>query len=60
MSTHMTAGPNRRRRQSRQRGVLLGVVLVLLAVLFAAGIFALWSMRGETSAAGRFRRAAPR
>jgi hypothetical protein len=35
--------------------VLLGVVLVLLAVLFAAGIFALWSMRSETSSAGRDR-----
>jgi hypothetical protein len=35
--------------------VLLGVVLVLLAVLFAAGIFALWSMRGDTGAAGRDR-----
>ena len=50
--------PRRRRRpagRARQRGVLLGVVLVLLAVLFAAGIFALWSMRGETSSAGRDR-----
>ena len=55
MSTHMTDRPHRRRSGSRQRGVLLGVVLVLLAVLFAAGIFALWSMRGETSAAGRDR-----
>ena len=42
-------------RRSRQRGVLLGVVLILLAVLFAAGIFALWSMRGDTGAAGRDR-----
>lgn len=41
--------------RSRQRGVLLGVVLVLLAVLFAAGIFALWSMRSDTGAAGRDR-----
>jgi len=42
-------------RRSRQRGVLLGIVLILLAVLFAAGIFALWSMRGDTSSAGRDR-----
>ncbi len=55
MSTHMTHRLARRPRRSRQSGVLLGVVLVLLAVLFAAGIFALWSMRGETSAAGRDR-----
>lgn len=41
--------------RSRQRGVLLGVVLVLLAVLFAAGIFALWSMRSDTGSAGRDR-----
>ena len=54
MSTHMRHRPDRR-RASRQSGVLLGVVLVLLAVLFAAGVFALWSMRGETSAAGRDR-----
>jgi len=51
--------PRRRRmirsRRSRQRGVLLGVVLILLAVLFAAGIFALWSMRSDTGAAGRDR-----
>ncbi|HWE26896.1 MAG TPA: hypothetical protein VHB97_02790 [Polyangia bacterium] len=42
-------------RRSRQRGVLLGIVLILLAVLFAAGIFALWSMRGDTGSAGRDR-----
>src|SRR4051812_37331150 len=42
-------------RRSRQRGVLLGIVIVLLAVLFTAGIFALWSMRGDTSSAGRDR-----
>ncbi len=45
----------RRPRRSRQRGVLLGVVLILLAVLFAAGIFALWSMRSDTGSAGRDR-----
>jgi hypothetical protein len=46
---------SRRSRRSRQRGVLLGVVLILLAVLFAAGIFALWSMRSDTGSAGRDR-----
>jgi hypothetical protein len=35
--------------------VLLGIVLVLLAVLFAAGILALWSVRNETASAGRDR-----
>jgi len=42
-------------RRSRQRGVLLGVVLVLMGVLFAAGAIALWSMRSETNSAGRDR-----
>ena len=58
MSPHMHIRrdrPHRRFGRARQRGVLLGVVLVLLAILFAAGIFALWSMRGETSSAGRDR-----
>jgi hypothetical protein len=45
----------RRPRRSRQSGVLLGIVLILLAVLFAAGAFALWSMRGDTASAGRDR-----
>jgi hypothetical protein len=45
----------RRMRRSRQRGVLLGVVMVLLAILFTAGLFALWSMRNETSSAGQDR-----
>jgi hypothetical protein len=39
----------------RQGGVILGIVLVLLALLFAAGIFALWSLRSDTGAAGRDR-----
>jgi hypothetical protein len=42
-------------RGSRQRGALLGVVLVLLGVLFAAGAFALWSSRSDLGAAGRDR-----
>jgi hypothetical protein len=45
----------RRLRQSRQRGALLGVVLVLIAVLFTAGAFALSAMRADTGAAGRDR-----
>jgi hypothetical protein len=39
-------------RRSRERGLLLGVVLVLLGIAIATGAFALWSMRGDTSAAG--------
>jgi hypothetical protein len=46
---------NRLPHRSRQRGVLLGVVLVLMAVLFTAGAFALWSMRSDTGSAGRDR-----
>jgi len=48
-SRHTT---RRRPRRSRQSGVLLGIVLILLAVLFAAGAFALWSMRGDVNSAG--------
>jgi hypothetical protein len=44
-----------RRRHRRQSGVILGIVLVLLALLFAAGIFALWSLRSDTGSAGRDR-----
>jgi hypothetical protein len=46
---------NRLPHRSRQHGVLLGVVLVLMAVLFTAGAFALWSMRSDTGSAGRDR-----
>jgi hypothetical protein len=42
-------------RRSRKRGALLGVVLILIAILFAAGVFALSSMRSDTAAAGRDR-----
>jgi hypothetical protein len=44
---------HRRRRQAS--GVILGIVLILIAVLFAAGLFALWSTRSDTSAAGHDR-----
>ena len=54
MSPHLST-PRHRQRQRRQRGVLLGIVMVLLAVLFAAGAFALWSMRSENSSAGHDR-----
>jgi len=49
--------PSHRRppRRSRQSGVLLGIVLILLVILFAAGLFALWSMRGDTASAGQDR-----
>ena len=45
----------RRPRRRRDRGVLLGVVLVLVLALFTAGVFALASMRSDTGAAGRDR-----
>jgi hypothetical protein len=53
----MTRLRQRRRPQRwrRQRGMLLGVVLVLVFALFAAGVFALASMRSDTGAAGRDR-----
>jgi hypothetical protein len=53
--SHSTTSRRRPLRRSRQRGVLLGIVLVLLAILFAAGVFALWSLRGDTASAGRDR-----
>lgn len=39
-------------RQRRDRGALLGVVLVLSTVLFAASIFAYWGLKSDTSTAG--------
>lgn len=39
-------------RRSRERGLLLGVVLVLLGIVVASGALALWSMRTDTGAAG--------
>ena len=53
--SHRPSPLRRPPRRSRQSGVLLGVVLILLVVLFAAGLFALWSMRGDTASAGQDR-----
>ncbi|MGZ3440226.1 MAG: hypothetical protein ACXVDD_11955 [Polyangia bacterium] len=50
--------PHRRRRpirRTRPRGVILGIVLILIAVIFAAGLFALWSTRTDTASAGHDR-----
>lgn len=53
--SHRPTSPRRPPRRSRQSGVLLGIVLILLVILFAAGLFALWSMRGDTASAGQDR-----
>lgn len=37
-------------RRNRQRGALLGIVLVLLVVLLAAGMFAFFGLRTDTAA----------
>jgi hypothetical protein len=39
----------------RERGALLGVVLILLGVIVAASAFAMWGLRTDTSAAGNDR-----
>lgn len=53
--SHRPSSHRRPPRRSRQSGVLLGIVLILLVILFAAGLFALWSMRGDTASAGQDR-----
>ena len=53
--SHHPSSHRRPPRRSRQSGVLLGIVLILLVILFAAGLFALWSMRGDTASAGQDR-----
>lgn len=42
-----------RRRQSRQRGALLGIVMVFLAIILAVSTVAVWNLRSDTSSAGR-------
>ena len=44
-----------RRRTSRERGALLGVVMILLAIILAVSAFALWNLRSDTGAAGNDR-----
>jgi hypothetical protein len=39
----------------RERGAILGIVLILMAVLLAAGVFAFWGLKSDTGAAGRDR-----
>ena len=45
----------RRIRGSRQRGALLGVVLLLLVAVFSASVFAMWTVRTDSGSAGRDR-----
>ena len=42
-------------RDGRERGALLGIVLILMVVLLAASGFALWSLRSDTAGAGNDR-----
>lgn len=52
----MTRPPSIRPRSiNRERGALLGIVLVLLVVVLGASAFALWSLRSDTGAAGKDR-----
>ena len=39
----------------RERGALLGVVLILLAIILAASAFALWNLRTDTGSTGNDR-----
>lgn len=43
------------RRRSRERGALLGIVLILLVVVMITGTLAIWGVRSDTSAAGNDR-----
>jgi Tfp pilus assembly protein PilX len=44
-----------RRAHRRDRGALLGIVLVLLTLVLAASAFAFWGLRGDTNATGNDR-----
>jgi hypothetical protein len=44
-----------RRTQRRERGAVLGIVVVLLAVILAASAFAMWTMRSDVGGARRDR-----
>jgi hypothetical protein len=41
-----------RRQVKKERGALLGIVMVLLVLILAASGFAFWGLRGETQSAG--------
>ena len=43
------------RRRSKERGALLGIVMVLLVVILAAGVFAFYGLKSDTTAAGNDR-----
>ena len=45
----------RGRRRGRERGALLGIVLILLVVILASSIFAFYSVKSDTGAAGNDR-----
>jgi len=40
-------------RNRRDRGALLGVVMILLSVVLSVGALALWNVRADTGSAGR-------
>jgi len=40
-------------RNRRDRGALLGVVMILLSVVLSVGALALWNLRADTGSAGR-------
>jgi hypothetical protein len=44
-----------RLRQRRDRGALLGIVLILLVVIVSASAYAMWALRSDTGAAGQDR-----
>jgi hypothetical protein len=42
-----------RTRNRRDRGALLGIVMILLSVVLSVGALALWNLRADTGSAGR-------
>lgn len=53
LAIHMST--QRRRRPDRQRGALLGIVLILMVVVVGAAAIALWGLRSDIGAAGKDR-----
>ena len=41
------------RLRSRQRGAILGIVMILLAVILSVSSLAVWNLRSDSSSAGR-------